>query len=308
VTWLAARTEVVQCPQGRGALSPELLGAADALVVRTYTQVDESLLQAAPALQVVGRAGVGLDNIDLEACRRRGVAVVYSPDANTAAVAEYVTALILDAMRPRLDLKAPVDAATFHRHRRELVGTQLDTLTLGILGFGRIGRRLGRIAGALGMKVLACDLLSESQLRAQTEVAFEYVDRDALLARSDVLSVHVDGRPANRGLIERRTLAALKPTCLLINTSRGMVVEADALAGWAAEVAPSGGRAVLDVLDPEPPPPPGAENPCPLFGLPNVRLLPHIASRTRQAMQNMSWVVKDVWEVLEGREPTHRAE
>jgi phosphoglycerate dehydrogenase-like enzyme len=303
--WLAQHAEVVWCahddPDGlRGRLA-----SAQALIVRTYTQVNAALLEQAPTLRVVARAGVGLDNVDVTACRARGVEVVYTPDANTQAVVEYVLGLILDAVRPRVDMPEPVSDAAFHDMRKRHVGRQLDQLTLGIIGFGRIGKRLGRVADALGVRLLVNDLLPEARLRAAAAYPFTFADKPTLLASSDIVSVHVDGRASNRHLINDEALAMLRPRCLFINTSRGMVVDEAALARWARRSADAGGgggsgggRAVIDVFDPEPPRPD-----CPLFGLPNVRLLPHLASRTDEALVNMSWVVRDVVEVLEGRRP-----
>jgi len=275
---------------------------AKGLVVRTYTQVDRQLLKRAPMLSVVGRAGVGLENIDLQACQERGVQVVYTPDANTQAVVEYVLGLILDALRPRYSLERAVLSETFHELRRQHVGRQLGNLTLGILGFGRIGRRLGAVAHALGVNLLVNDLLPEAQLRKAVDYPYNFVDKSHLFSQCDILSIHVDGREANHHLIAQSALDQVKPSCLLINTSRGMVVDSYALARWASRVAPQGGQAVLDVHDPEPP---GGD--CPLYGLTNVRLLPHLASRTRDAMLLMSWVVRDVAAVLEGRSPVYSA-
>jgi phosphoglycerate dehydrogenase-like enzyme len=296
--WLAERANLVWCPHTETGKLAAALADAEGLVVRTYTRVDEALLHQAPKLKVVGRAGVGLDNIDLAACRRRGVRVVFTPDANTQAVVEYVFALMLDALRPRFTMTGYTDDAEFHRLRKEEVGIQLSELTLGILGFGRIGKRVGRVAHAIGMKVLANDLLPEADLRAGANYPFECVDHAALYHESDVLTIHVDGRPENRGLIDAAALAQLKPGCLLINAARGMLIDNEAVAAWARQHEADGGRVILDVHDPEPPP-----RDYPLFGLPNVRLLPHLASRTRPALENMSWVVRDVVAVLEGKEP-----
>ena len=300
--WLAERAEVVWCKHEDGAKLDELLPRAEALVVRTYTQVNAALLAKAPKLKVVGRAGVGLDNVDLGACEDRCVKVVYTPDANTQAVVEYVTALLLDAFRPREAMPSPCDEKTFHAMRKTLVGTQLDQLTLGILGFGRIGKRIGQVAIAIGMKVIAHDLLPEAELRKLVDYPFEFVPRDELFERADVLTIHVDGRAANRNLIDGSALSQLNSGCLLINTSRGFVIDAPALKRWATHAADKGGRAVLDVHEPEPPP----ADYC-LWGVPNVRLLPHLASRTGPAMENMSWVVRDVAAVLAGDEPRYPA-
>jgi D-3-phosphoglycerate dehydrogenase len=301
--WLAERADVVWCRHD----SPELAGHlqnADGLVVRTYTLVTPEFLSRAPKLNVVGRAGVGLDNINIPACRARGVEVVYTPDANTQAVVEYVLGLVLDEFRPRHVMPTHVSNDEFHRLRKIHVGKQLDQFTLGILGFGRIGKRLGRVAAAIGMRVLVNDLLPEPGLRAAVAEApggaypFEFVDAATLYRSSHVLSIHVDGRPENRAIINADALALLKPTCVLINAARGMLIDTPALAAWAKKVAPAGGVAVIDVHEPEPPP---AD--YPLFDLKNVRLLPHLASRTPEALENMSWVVRDVLGVLDGEKP-----
>ena len=297
--WLAARTRLERCPydDDTGRLG-RLLAEAEGLVVRTYTRVDEALLAKAPKLKVVGRAGVGLDNIDVAACRVRGIEVVYTPDANSQAVAEYVVALILDAVRPRPTLSKPVDAETFHHLRREEVGRQLDEMTLGIIGFGRVGKRLGRIAHGIGMNLWVNDLIDEAELRPAVDYPFTFGSLQQVCERSDVVTVHVDGRAENRRLIGAEVLGWLKPECLFINASRGFVVDAPALAEWARRVDAAGGQAALDVHDPEPIP-----MDYPLYGLRNVRILPHVASRTTTAMRNMSWVVRDVAAVLTGSSP-----
>ncbi len=306
--WLAEHGRVVW--PGRDGQPPmeQLLPEADALVVRTYTQIDAKLLDAAPRLRVIGRAGAGLDNFDLDACRQRGVIVVHTPDANTQAVVEYVLGLMLDDVRPRTHMTGITDSDDFHALRKQHVGLQLDQLTLGIVGFGRIGTRLGRAAHALGMKLLVNDLIDEDALRAAAVFPFDCVAKSDLYADSDIITVHVDGRGENRHLIDRKALDAMKPGVLLINTSRGMVVDADALADWAKARAASEAeaarksRAVLDVHDPEPP-----TASYPLWRVPNVKLLPHLASRTDTALANMSWVVRDVAAVLRGETPKHPA-
>ncbi|MFP4143838.1 MAG: NAD(P)-dependent oxidoreductase [Phycisphaeraceae bacterium] len=293
--WLGKRAELVWVGLDDPDALQAALARADALLVRTYTQVTGELLDQAPNLKVVGRAGVGLDNIDLDAARERGMPVVYTPDANTQAVVEYVFGLLLDVLRPRTELTR-TSADRFHELRKSEVGEQLDQLTLGILGFGRIGKRVGEVAHAIGMNLKVCDLLPEAELRKAVDYPFAFVSHDELYARSDIVTLHVDGRPANRHLLDREALGKLKPHCLLVNAARGMLVDAEALADWARAHARA--TAVLDVHDPEPPP---AD--YPLWGLDNVHLLPHLASRTDAALDNMSWVVRDIWAVLEGRSP-----
>lgn len=297
--WLCERTQVERCAHDDAGLDRPL-GEAEGLVVRTYTIVDEAFLDRAPKVKVIGRAGVGLDNIDLPACKRRGIRVVYTPDANTQAVVEYVLALMLDHYRPRTDLPAHVDVETFHGLRKTEVGTQLDQLTLGIVGFGRIGKRLGKAAHALGINLKVCDILPEAQLRQTVDYPFDFVDHATLYAGSDIVTIHVDGRRDNRRMLDARSFTYLRDDCLFINAARGMLVDADDLAEWAEAHAKA--QVILDVHDPEPPP-----GSYPLYDLPNVRLLPHIASRTHTALENMSWVVKDVVKVLEGEEPVYAA-
>ncbi|MEM8737167.1 MAG: NAD(P)-dependent oxidoreductase [Planctomycetota bacterium] len=294
--WLAERCDVAWVAHDDLQALNAALPTAQGLVVRTYTQVDAALLAQAPQLKVVGRAGVGLDNFDLDACRAAGVRVVYTPDANTQAVVEYVTGLMLDHFRPRTTLPRHAEAETFHEMRSTEVGRQLDELTLGILGFGRIGKRLGAVAHAIGMNLLVCDLLPEPGLRQAVDYPFDYVSAAELYAGADVVSVHVDGRPSNWELIDAAALGAMRPGVLFVNAARGMLVDHDALAGWAAQNP--GAQAILDVHAPEPP-----ATDSPLHGQPNVQLLPHLASRTHTALENMSWVVRDVAAVLEGRTP-----
>jgi len=288
--WLAEQSsvgQVIWCSHDDPGFD-QAIAQADALVIRTYTQIDQALLDRAPKLKVIGRAGVGLDNVDLEACRARDVEVVYTPDANTQAVVEYVLAIMIDAVRPKREILASTSVEEFHDWRKTLVGKQLDTMTLGILGHGRIGKRLGLVAHTLGMNVLACDLLPEVELRKQSEYPFEYVDHATLYERSDILTVHTDGRASNRHLIDAKALGQMRDDVLLINAARGMLIDEAALAGWASAHPLS--QVVLDVHDPEPP----AKN-DPLSRLTNVHRYPHLASRTHTAMANMSWVVRDVW-------------
>lgn len=270
-----------------------LLARAQGLVVRTYMQVDEKLLYGAPALRVVGRAGVGLDRIDVAACRARGVEVVHTPDANSQAVAEYVFALVHDAIRPRLMIDKAIDSVRWNALRKELTAPrQLNELTFGVLGLGRIGGRVAKIAKAYGAEVLYYDLRGYAVERCGAVL----VSRDELLARSDVLSLHVDAREANRHLVSTEFVSNLRPTVILINTARGMVIDAAALGAflWANPRA----TALIDVHDPEP-----FTTDYPLLALKNAHLAPHIAAATVAAHESMSWVVRDVRRVLVGENP-----
>ena len=293
--WLAERCELVVCSFTSESRFWELLGSAQGLVVRTYTQVSPALLARAPRLKVVGRAGVGLENIDVGACRTRGIQVVHTPGANTRAVVELVTAYLVDALRPRMYLDGAVGVEEWHRLRRDYVGDrEIGELTLGIYGFGRIGSAMARIGAALNMKVIYNDLL---EIPPESRSGAQPVSVDRLLSESDVLTVHVDGRKQNAGLLDAAAFGRMKKNALFINASRGFVIDAAALAAFLR--ANPAARAMIDVHDPTEPITPG----YPLLGLPNARLTPHLASGTRTAKRNMSWVVRDVWRVLTGEEP-----
>ena len=291
--WLATRCEVVHAGVG----DPRFIECAsqiEALVVRTYTQVDDKLLACLPRLKVVGRAGVGIDNIDVAACRARGVRVVSTPDANTQAVVEYVVCLLCDALRPRLFLDEAVPKQEWDELRQDVVGLwQMDELVLGILGLGRIGKRVAEVARAIGFTVVYHDI---DEIAPERRNGAEPVTVTRLFAECDVLTIHIDGRPGNRGFVGRELISLMRPDAILINTSRGFVLDTVALADWL-RVNPAA-AAMLDVHDPEP-----FTDANPLIPLPNAHLAPHLASRTMTAMDNMSWVVKDVVAVLEGRAP-----
>jgi phosphoglycerate dehydrogenase-like enzyme len=173
----------------------------------------------------------------------------------------------------------------------------MNELVLGILGFGRIGRRVAEVARAIGFTVVFHDLVEIPDVERRGADA---VSMDTLLAESDVLTIHVDGRGANHGLIDRGMLGRMKSDAILINTSRGFVIDELALAEWLG--ANPAALAILDVHATEP-----FTDADPLLGLPNAHLAPHLASRTTTAMANMSWVVKDVWRVLQGDTPRHPA-
>jgi len=296
--WLAERVTVLECAYDDARLAEDL-AQADGLMVRTYTKVDEALLSRAPRLKVVGRGGVGLENIDVAACRRRGIEVVYTPDANTLAVGDFVFGYMLQLLRPWAFFRDEVyQPKEFKRIRDTQRGRQLNELTLGILGMGRVGRRVGHIAAnGFGMRVLYNDL---ADVRPLLDFAATSVDKPTLYRSADVLSIHVDMRLGNESLVGRDELALLKPTSILINTSRGEVLDVNALAGALKQKRLAG--AALDVFHPEPP-----KADFPLLGMQNVLLTPHMAARTHTAIENMSWVVRDVLEVLEGRRPRYRA-
>jgi len=305
--WLGERCRVVRVygehgsPSGGRQRSDELgeaIGEAHGLVVRTSTRVDTALLDRAPRLVVVGRAGVGLDNIDRQACASRGVRVVHSPGANTRAVVEFVLAAMLDATRPRARVHHTMDRGEWESLREgQIASRELWGSTLGIVGYGRIGSEVGRAGAALGMRVVYHDV---REIEPGHRHGAEPAGLEEVLGRSDVVSIHVDGRRSNRGLIGQREVGLLGRDAVLINTSRGFVVDADAVAGWLGTCREA--VAVLDVHDPEP-----IGRGAALLGHGNAILTPHIAGATWRAKREMSWVVRDVWRVLNGECPEHEA-
>lgn len=288
--WLGERAEIVHAAPGTADFEAHR-GRAQGIVVRTYTRVDPALLDSMPSLRVVGRAGVGLDNIDLEACAERGVRVEHTPDANSAAVVEFVFALVLDAIRPRGWLDRAIGSEEWNALRADLVAPkQLAGSTLGVLGFGRIGSRVARVGSALGMDVIYYDLREIEPGERGGAVGVRF---DELMERSDILTLHVDGRDSNRDLLGHDAFGRMKPDVMLVNTSRGFVVDSEACADFMR--ARPGAQALLDVHEPEPLP---VDHP--LLMMDNVYLTPHIASATQQAKDAMSWVVRDVWHALQG--------
>ena len=266
------------------------LGAVDALVVRSRTTVSpEVLAAAAPRLRVVGRAGVGVDNIDLQAARELGVTVVNAPVAMTAAVAELTLALMLSLAR-----RVPQAHASLQRsewRKAELYGVQLQGKTLGVIGVGRIGSAVAGLAAALGMRVLGHDpILAPATLRQR---GVEPVDLEALLAQSDFISLHVPLDDQTRAMIDAARLARVKPGAFLINTARGGVVDESALL-QALESGRLAGAA-LDVFGREPP---GDD---PLLRHPNVVATPHIAAQTVEAQQQTALdIASEVLAALRG--------
>ncbi len=295
--WLREHANVIEVSPTDPQFDQHLAEAAG-MIVRTYTKVNAAMLDRAPKLKVVGRGGVGLENIDVPECRRRNIQVVYTPDANTLAVGDFVFGYLLQLLRPWNFFREKVyEAKEFKRIRDTVRGRQLNELTIGILGMGRVGRRVGHIAAGFGMRIIYNDLID---VQSQLDFPASSVDKPTLYRESDILSLHVDMRTGNENLVGAAELAQLKPTSILINTSRGEVLDAAALAQAIRANRLAG--AALDVFWPEPPHPD-----FPLLNLPNVLLTPHLAARTHTALENMSWVVRDVMEVLNGRPPKYPA-
>ncbi|MGE5169114.1 MAG: hydroxyacid dehydrogenase [Rudaea sp.] len=263
-------------------LAPQMRDA-DALIVRNRTLVDAALLDQAPKLRVVGRLGVGLDNIDVEACRARNVAVIPATGANARAVAEYVIATALVLLRGAYASTGAVAGGAWPRaalsNGREVAGK-----TIGLVGFGGIGRLTGALARAMGMQAIGFDPNVPPAASVWRDEATFPRTLPALLAEADVVSLHVPLRRETRNLIDATRLAEMKRDAILINTARGGVVDERALADALRAGRIAG--AALDVFEHEPL---GADSP--LAGCPNLVLTPHIAGVTRESNARVSALI-----------------
>ena len=266
------RFQVHVVPDSSSADFAELLGEASGLVVRSVTQVDARLLEMAPVLKVVGRAGVGVDNIDLVAASERRVAVLNAPEGNTIAVAELTMALILAVVRNVPQADRAIRDGSWDRARFR--GSELRGGTLGLIGAGRIGAEVAKRCMAFGMEVIAFDPYL-SQLRAE-ELGIELVDFDMVIEQSDVVSLHVPLNDETRGILDAAVFGRMKGRAVVVNASRGGVVDEQALADALRDGSISG--AALDVFETEPLP-----EDSPLRDAPNLVLTPHLGASTREA-------------------------
>ena len=243
----------------------------DALVVRSATQVTRAVLEAGRRLRVVGRAGVGVNNIDVEAATERGIVVVNVPDGNTIAATEQTFALLLALARRTPDAVASLRAGRWER--QAFVGTELRGKTLGIIGLGRIGREVGRRAQAFGMNICGYDPFLPAE--AAEALGIRFLPMAEVLQAADVLTVHTPLTPQTQGMIGERELRLLPSDALVLNCARGGIIDEDAL--YRVLVSGHLGGAALDVYAHEP----ATDNP--LVKLPNVIATPHLGASTREA-------------------------
>jgi len=277
----------------------ERTSEADGLLCLLTDRIDEQLLDACPRLRVVSQMAVGVDNIDLAACARRGIAVGNTPDVLIDATADLTMALLLAAARRLPEGIAAVHKGAWGPWRPSwLLGLELLGARLGIVGMGRIGRAVAGRARAFGMEVVhaARGAASPAAAPASPSVALPLAE---LLRTSDVVSLHCPLTPDTRGLIDADALATMKPGALLVNTARGGIVDQEAL----VEALHAGriGGAALDVTDPEPLPPDH-----PLLAAPNLIVLPHLGSATHATRERMAQLaVENLAAGLAGRPLPH---
>jgi len=261
------------------------LAGADALVVRNRTQVNDALLAAAPQLRVVGRLGVGLDNIDVAACEARGIDVIPATGANALAVAEYVIATSMMLLRGAYLSSAAVAAGQWPRPQLS-EGRETAGKTLGLVGFGGIGRLTAQLAQALGMRVLAYDPMLDAGVDVWRATGASCSSLDDLLRAADVVSLHVPLTASTRNLMDDSRIGLMKQGAVLVNTARGGIVDESALARALREGRLAG--AALDVFEREPVP--AGSN---LADVPNLVLTPHIGGVTRESNERVSAMIAE---------------
>lgn len=270
------------------------LGDADGLIVRSETRVDRDLLSHGPRIRVVGRAGVGVDAIDVDAATEAGIVVVNTPAANTIAATEQTFTLMLGLVRNLCAANASIREGRWERN--PFIGTELYGKTLGIIGLGRIGGGIAARARAFGMELIAHDpFIPESRAEA---LGAQLAPLDELLERADVVTLHVPLTAQTRGMIGARELECMKSSAVLINCARGGVIEETAL--LEALDAQKIRAAAIDVVAHEPPPPdsPGAR----LHRHPRVLATPHLGGSTREALERIAIeLARDVADALGGR-------
>jgi len=280
-------------------LSPEELqdriGEYDGLIIRSATRVTEDVISAADNLKAIGRAGIGVDNIDIEAATKRGVVVANAPESNTVAAAEHTLGLMLAAARhiPAAD----VSLKGGEWKRSAFKGVEVSGKTLGLIGLGHVGAIVARGALGMGMRVLAYDpYVSEDRIRSMNVDRAETMDE--VFENADFVSLHVPRTPQTMGLVNEATLARMKPTAYLINVARGGIVDETDLynALKAGEIE----GAALDVFAEEP------TTESPIFSLPNVVVTPHLGASTAEAQDRAGvTAAEQVAIALRGAVPTH---
>jgi len=269
----------------------ELVKDVDAIIVRSKPKVTRKVIENAPKLKVIGRAGVGLDNIDVEAAKEKGIEVVNSPAASSRSVAELTWALILAVARKVAFSDRKIREGEWAK--KQAMGIELEGKTIGIIGFGRIGYQVAKIAKGFGMRILLYDVIKNEKFAK--EVGGTFVELDELLKESDVVTIHVPLLPSTKHLINEEKLKLMKKNAILVNPARGPIIDTEALIkalkeGWIY-------GAGLDVFEEEPLP-----KDHPLTKLDNVVLTPHIGANTLEAQKRAGiQIAEKVIEILKSK-------
>ncbi|MBD1835894.1 phosphoglycerate dehydrogenase [Trichocoleus sp. FACHB-90] len=275
-------------------LSPEelvrIMPEYDALMIRSGTRVTKEIIEAGKQLKIIGRAGVGVDNVDVPAATRQGIVVVNSPEGNTIAAAEHALAMMLSLSRHIPDANASVKSGQWDR--KSFIGTEVYKKTLGVVGLGKIGSHVATVAKAMGMKILAYDPFISVE-RAE-ELDARLVELDLLFQEADYITLHIPKTPETTHLINAEAIAKMKPTTRIINCSRGGIIDEAALAEVLKEGKIAG--AALDVFETEP----LGESSLKSLGK-NLVLTPHLGASTAEAQVNVAIdVAEQIRDVLLG--------
>ena len=271
---------------------------ADGLITRGGVNVNRGMMEASPRLRAIGVHGIGCDHVDLAAARELGKVVLNTPDALTVTVAEMAVALMLSMTRRVASADKAVRAGGWARKYGDLIGAELMGKTVGLVGMGRIGAATARRLRAFDVNLLYWSRTRHKEI--EVEIGIEWAELPALLARSDVISIHLPGSPETHHIIGAKELSQMRRGAMIVNTARGRVIDEAAL----VEALRSGhiSSAGLDVFELEPIKP---DNP--LLGMDNVVLTPHLGASSLEAMRRMATqVAKGVLDTLEGREPPNR--
>jgi len=261
----------------------------DALIIRSGTKPDAEIIAAGAKLKVIGRAGIGVDNVDIAAATQHGVMVMNTPRANSVATAEQTMALMLAVSRNTVP--AHNSLAAGHWERSRFVGSELDGKTLGIIGFGYIGRLVARRAQAFGMNIVAYDPYIPEEVAV--EMRAELLALPELLAQADIISLHSVVTPETTNLINGETIKQMKDGVVIVNVARGKLIDEQALAD--ALINGKVAAAALDVYQQEPP------QGSPLIGLPNVLHTPHLGASSKEAQRRVAVeMVEQVVDALRG--------
>ncbi len=268
----------------------EIIGDYDALMIRSGTQVTKEIIEAGTQLKIIGRAGVGVDNVDVPVATRKGIVVVNSPEGNTIAAAEHALAMIMALSRHIPDANASVKRGEWDR--KTFVGAEVYKKTLGIVGLGKIGTHVANVAKAMGMKLLAFDPFISTD-RAE-QLGCQLVDLDLLVQQADYITLHIPKTPETTHIINAQMLAKMKPNARIINCARGGIIDEEALAIALKQGQIAG--AALDVYESEP----LGDSPLKSLGK-EIILTPHLGASTTEAQVNVAIdVAEQIRDVLLG--------
>lgn len=287
--------EIITAPDDNEDTLIRLAAESEVIVVRGVAEITARVIDASPSLKVIGRTGVGINNIDIQAATARGIPVVFTPGANSRAVAEAAMAFILSLAKrvPYWDRQTKTDQ---WNTRYDSMNDDLEGETLGIVGFGNIGQQLARLASPFDMRILACDPYANAN-RAD-ELGVTLVSLSELLQQSKYISLHTTLTPETEGMINADNLQNLQPGSYLVNLSRGEAIDSlDSILDALNDGRLAG--AGLDVFVPEP-----ADISHPIFSHPNFLSAPHVASLTHKAVDTIHlWMANDIKAVLDGTPP-----